>query len=67
MKSMLQCGFQIPHTVAAFIQQSHPSASALTDALIAGIANGSKAYRLVGSFVSTPLNWSLSVLTNPTH
>jgi ABC-type nitrate/sulfonate/bicarbonate transport system substrate-binding protein len=35
--------------------------SALTDALIAGIANGSKAYKLVGSYVSTPLNWSLPV------
>ena len=32
--------------------------SALTDALIAGIANGSKAYKLVGSYVATPLNWS---------
>ena len=30
---------------------------ALTDPLIAGIANGSKAYKLVGSYVSTPLNW----------
>lgn len=34
-------------------------AVALTDALISGIANGSKAYKLVGSFVSTPLNWAV--------
>jgi len=34
-------------------------AIALTDPLIAGIANGSKAYKLVGSFVSTPLNWAV--------
>lgn len=34
-------------------------AIALTDALIAGIANGSKAYKLVGSYVSTPLNWAV--------
>ncbi|KAH9994805.1 periplasmic binding protein-like II [Russula vinacea] len=34
-------------------------AIALTDALIAGIANGSNAYRLVGSYVSTPLNWAV--------
>ncbi|ELU40364.1 NMT1 domain-containing protein [Rhizoctonia solani AG-1 IA] len=34
-------------------------AVALTDALIAGIANGSHAYRLVGSYVSTPLNWAV--------
>ncbi|KAF9565413.1 periplasmic binding protein-like II [Agrocybe pediades] len=34
-------------------------AIALTDPLISGIANGSKAYKLVGSFVSTPLNWAV--------
>ncbi|KAG8898222.1 hypothetical protein FRB99_007590 [Tulasnella sp. 403] len=32
--------------------------SALTDALIAGIAKGGN-YRLVGSYVSTPLNWAI--------
>ena len=37
-----------------------PFGSALTDAFIAGIAKGSKAYKLVGSYVSTPLNWSPS-------
>ncbi|KIO34388.1 hypothetical protein M407DRAFT_127998 [Tulasnella calospora MUT 4182] len=31
---------------------------ALTDALIAGIAKG-KPYKLVGSYVSTPLNWAI--------
>jgi len=44
--------------------------SALTDALIAGIANGSKAYKLVGSYVSTPLNWSpfpISTSANATY
>ncbi|KAF5342451.1 hypothetical protein D9611_001634 [Ephemerocybe angulata] len=34
-------------------------AIALTDALITGIAKGSKAYKLVGSFVATPLNWAV--------
>ncbi|KAI0264398.1 periplasmic binding protein-like II [Gloeopeniophorella convolvens] len=34
-------------------------AIALTDPLISGIANGSKAYKLVGSFVNTPLNWAV--------
>lgn len=34
-------------------------AVALTDALIAGIANGSKAYRLIGSYVQTSLNWAV--------
>jgi len=32
---------------------------ALTDALIAGIANGSKHYKLVGSYVASPLNWAV--------
>ncbi|KAF8802467.1 hypothetical protein BYT27DRAFT_7341355 [Phlegmacium glaucopus] len=34
-------------------------AIALTDPLISGIAKGSKAYKLIGSFVSTPLNWAV--------
>ncbi|KAF9533858.1 periplasmic binding protein-like II [Crepidotus variabilis] len=34
-------------------------AIALTDALITGIAKGSKAYKLVGSYVSSPLNWAV--------
>nr|GAT50979.1 predicted protein [Mycena chlorophos] len=34
-------------------------AIALTDPLISGIANGSKAYKLCGSYVSTPLNWAV--------
>ncbi|KAI0062267.1 hypothetical protein BV25DRAFT_1907639 [Artomyces pyxidatus] len=33
--------------------------AALTDPLISGIANGSKAYKLVGSYVTTPLNWAV--------
>lgn len=32
---------------------------ALTDPLLAGIAKGSKTYRLVGSYVTTPLNWAV--------
>jgi len=34
-------------------------AIALTDPLISGISKGSKAYKLIGSFVSTPLNWAV--------
>ncbi|CAK5269441.1 unnamed protein product [Mycena citricolor] len=34
-------------------------AIALTDPLISGIAKGSTAYKLVGSYVSTPLNWAV--------
>jgi len=34
-------------------------AIALTDALISGIAKGSKTYKLVGSYVTSPLNWAV--------
>lgn len=32
---------------------------ALTDALIAGIANGQTSYKLVGRYISTPLRWAV--------
>ena len=38
-------------------QTSARVSSALTDPLISGIAKGSTAYKLVGSYVTTPLNW----------
>lgn len=46
-------------TAKEFLNLLHrPYFRALTDPLISGIANyGSKAYKLVGSYVSTPLNW----------
>ena len=31
--------------------------SALTDSLIAGLANGQTSYKLVGRYISTPLRW----------
>ncbi|KAK7463504.1 hypothetical protein VKT23_006852 [Stygiomarasmius scandens] len=34
-------------------------AIALTDPLISGIAKGNQAYKLVGSYVATPLNWAV--------
>ena len=40
-----------------YCNDGRPPPSALTDALIAGIANGSQSYKLVGSYVTTPLNW----------
>ena len=40
-----------------FLHHLITSLSALTDPLISGIAKGSTAYKLVGSYVSTPLNW----------
>ncbi|KAL7417100.1 hypothetical protein BDY24DRAFT_376684 [Mrakia frigida] len=32
---------------------------ALTESLIAGIVKGSKAYKMIGSYVKTPLNWAV--------
>ncbi|KAG7571110.1 hypothetical protein FFLO_00935 [Filobasidium floriforme] len=32
---------------------------ALTDALIAGIANGQTSYKIVGRYISTPLRWAI--------
>lgn len=34
-----------------------PLTVALTDALIAGLANGQTAYKLVGRYISSPLRW----------
>jgi len=44
---------------AALASNEIDVAIALTDALIAGIARGSKAYKLVGSYVSSSLNWAV--------
>ncbi|KAI9066233.1 periplasmic binding protein-like II [Trametes sanguinea] len=42
-------------------------AIALTDPLISGIAKGSKAYKLVGSYVTTPLNWAVITGKNSSY
>ena len=56
MRSTSQCAFTAPSS--PLDSRPHSTApSALTDALITGIAKGSQAYKLVGSYVSTPLNW----------
>lgn len=58
---MLLCA---AHYLAHLSAESDAKTRALTDPLISGIANGSTAYKLVGSYVSTPLNWYASA--NPT-
>ncbi|KAF8589809.1 periplasmic binding protein-like II [Ramaria rubella] len=45
--------------ISALTNNEVDVAIALTDPLLAGIAKGSDAYRLVGSFVTTPLNWAV--------
>ena len=36
---------------------SHSRGVALTDALIAGLANGQTSYKLVGRYIKSPLRW----------
>lgn len=37
---------------------------ALTDALIAGIANGQTSYKIVGRYISTPLRWFVRICSD---
>ena len=52
MRLILQCKLRqlLPYN-------SYYITSALTDPLISGIANGSTAYKLVGTYVVSPLKW----------
>jgi ABC-type nitrate/sulfonate/bicarbonate transport system substrate-binding protein len=42
-------------------------AAALTEGLVAGIANGHDFYKIVGTYVSAPLCWALSAGANSKH
>jgi len=55
--TLVECPSGTGQLIARLTSGEIDIAIALTDALISGIANGSTAYRLVGSYVSTPLNW----------
>ncbi|RDB25954.1 hypothetical protein Hypma_006642 [Hypsizygus marmoreus] len=57
--SLVECPGGTGQLISRLANDEIDVALALTDALISGIANGSKAYKLVGSFVSTPLNWAV--------
>jgi len=57
--TLVECPSGTGQLISRLTNDEIDVAIALTDALIAGIANGSKAYRLVGSYVSTPLNWAV--------
>jgi ABC-type nitrate/sulfonate/bicarbonate transport system substrate-binding protein len=45
--------------IARFNNNEIDIAIALTDPLLAGIAKGSTSYRLVGSYVTSPLRWAV--------
>ncbi|PPR05794.1 hypothetical protein CVT24_006849 [Panaeolus cyanescens] len=55
--TLVECPSGTGQLISRLTNDEIDIAIALTDPLISGIANGSKAYKLVGSFVTTPLNW----------
>ncbi|KAF8206285.1 hypothetical protein K438DRAFT_2088772 [Mycena galopus ATCC 62051] len=55
--SLIECPSGTGQLISRLTKDEIDVAIALTDPLISGIANGSTAYKLVGSYVSTPLNW----------
>ncbi|KIM40517.1 hypothetical protein M413DRAFT_163102 [Hebeloma cylindrosporum] len=57
--TLVECPSGTGQLISRLTNNEIDIAIALTDPLISGIANGSKAYKLVGSFVSTPLNWAV--------
>ncbi|KAF9446602.1 periplasmic binding protein-like II, partial [Macrolepiota fuliginosa MF-IS2] len=57
--TLVECPSGTGQLISRLTNNEIDVAIALTDPLISGIANGSKAYKLVGSYVSTPLNWAV--------
>ncbi|KAF9447657.1 periplasmic binding protein-like II [Macrolepiota fuliginosa MF-IS2] len=57
--TLVECPSGTGQLISRLTNNEIDVAIALTDPLITGIANGSKAYKLVGSYVSTPLNWAV--------
>jgi hypothetical protein len=55
---LVECPGGTGQIIKAFKDDEIDIGIALTDALIAGIANGNKDYLLIGQYVTTPLNWS---------
>ncbi|KAF9048425.1 periplasmic binding protein-like II [Panaeolus papilionaceus] len=62
--TLVECPSGTGQLISRLTNDEIDIAIALTDPLISGIANGSKAYKLVGSFVSTPLNWAVTTGTS---
>ncbi|KAF8896300.1 periplasmic binding protein-like II [Infundibulicybe gibba] len=57
--TLVECPSGTGQLISRLTNDEIDIAIALTDPLISGLANGSTAYRLVGSFVATPLNWAV--------
>ncbi|KAL1674217.1 hypothetical protein EV122DRAFT_221087 [Schizophyllum commune] len=57
--TLVECPSGTGQLISRLTNDEIDVAIALTDPLISGIAKGSQAYKLVGSYVSTPLNWAV--------
>ncbi|CAL1716662.1 unnamed protein product [Somion occarium] len=57
--TLVECPSGTGQLISRLTNDEVDVAIALTDPLISGIAKGSEAYKLVGSYVTTPLNWAV--------
>jgi len=57
--TLVECPSGTGQLISRLTNDEIDVAIALTDPLISGIAKGSEAYKLVGSYVTTPLNWAV--------
>ncbi|KAF7763532.1 hypothetical protein Agabi119p4_8069 [Agaricus bisporus var. burnettii] len=66
--TLVECPSGTGQLISRLTNDEIDVAIALTDPLITGIANGSKAYKLVGSYTTTPLNWAvITGVKSPYH
>ncbi|KAG1766832.1 periplasmic binding protein-like II [Suillus placidus] len=57
--TLVECPSGTGQLISRLTKDEIDIAIALTDPLIAGIAKGSEAYKLVGSYVTSPLRWAV--------
>ncbi|KAF9243415.1 periplasmic binding protein-like II [Melanogaster broomeanus] len=57
--TLVECPSGTGQLISRLTNDEIDIAIALTDPLIAGIAKGSQAYKLVGSYVTSPLRWAV--------
>ncbi|KAI6108059.1 hypothetical protein F5141DRAFT_1189085 [Pisolithus sp. B1] len=57
--TLVECPSGTGQLISRLTNDEIDVAIALTDPLIAGIAKGSQAYKLVGSYVNSPLKWAV--------
>lgn len=57
--TLVECPSGTGQIISKLTNDEIDVAIALTDPLISGIANGSVSYKLVGSYVSSPLRWAV--------